>query len=68
MPSPEKRLIMKTRKYAYDPQKQVLLVFEDGKLYGYYGGNIAEKKFEQLLDTDAIIEIGSFTPHADLKV
>ena len=59
---------MEKRKYAYDPQKQVLIVYEDNKIYGYYGGKIAEQEFERLLDTDVVIEIGQFEPTADLKV
>jgi hypothetical protein len=59
---------MGKRKYAYDPQKQVLIVYDGKKVLGYYGGGIAEQEFEKLLETDAIIEIGSFEPTADLKV
>lgn len=58
----------KKRKYTYDPSKMLLVVFENDKVYGYYGGKIAEQMFEQLLCSDAVIELGSFTPIADLKV
>ena len=50
---------MKTR-YVYDPKKQLLMVFQDQHLKGGYNGQIAERKFEKLLLTDAKIELGQF--------
>ena len=48
------------RKYIYDPQKRLLMAFEDGRMIGGYNGQIAEWKFEELLLTDATIELGQF--------
>ena len=48
------------RRYVYDPRKQIMMVFEGDHNIGGYIGLIAERKFERLLMTDAIIEMGEF--------
>jgi hypothetical protein len=48
------------KRYIYDPKKQILMVFENGRNVGGYIGRIAERKFEQLLDTNEQIELGEF--------
>lgn len=51
---------MTTLRYIYDPKKQILMVYAGEKNLGGYLGQIAERKFEKLLCTDARIELGSF--------
>ena len=51
---------MNKRKYVYDPQKQIMMVFDGNRNVGGYIGQIAERKFEKLLLTDVDIEIGEF--------
>jgi hypothetical protein len=52
---------MNTLTYVFDPKKLMLIVYdEDKKCLGGYIGQIAERKFEKLLMTDAFITLGSF--------
>jgi hypothetical protein len=47
-----------TRTYIYDPVRSILVAQEDGKSLGGYFGRIADKIFETLLMTDAVIHLG----------
>jgi len=49
---------MKTISYVFDPRRSMLMVFECERNIGGYIGIVAERKFERLLLTDAIIKIG----------
>lgn len=44
--------------YIYDAKRSILVVQENGKSLGGYFGCIADKIFEQLLMTDAVIHLG----------
>ena len=53
--------------YIYDPRRSMLVVFEDDKPTGGYIGQIAERKIEQLLLTDAMIQLGEFLTAQEIK-
>jgi len=44
--------------YIYDPKRQILVAYENGKSLGGLFGRIADKTFESLLMTEAEIKLG----------
>jgi len=55
-----------TRRYIYDPGKNILMVFEGTHHVGGYMGKIAERKFESLLMSGTQIELGRFLTRKEL--
>ena len=53
--------------YIYDPHRSMLAVFENDQPIGGYIGQIAERKLEKLLDTDAVIHLGEFLTRSEIN-
>jgi len=53
--------------YLYDPRRSVLAVFSNDKPIGGYMGQIAERKLEKLLYTDAEIHLGQFLTRKEIE-